>query len=183
MSLKINKVFFKSVYVLSPKVYSDNRGSFYESWNKKIFNDLLKINHEFVQDNHSISTEGTLRGLHYQIPNPQGKLVRVISGEIYDVFVDLRESSSSFGQWSGVNLSSDNMKQIWIPPGFAHGFLTLSSKAEVLYKTTGYWQKENEKTIIWNDKNISIEWPTTKKVIISEKDLNGIAFKNAQYFK
>tara|TARA_B100000989_G_C19525328_1_gene466514 strand:+ start:1021 stop:1572 length:552 start_codon:yes stop_codon:yes gene_type:complete len=183
VSLKINKVFFKSVYVLSPKVYSDNRGSFFESWNKKIFNDLLKINHEFVQDNHSISTKGTLRGLHYQFPNPQGKLVRVISGEIYDVFVDLRESSSSFGQWSGVNLSSDNMKQIWIPPGFAHGFLTLSSKAEVLYKTTGYWQKENEKTIIWNDKNISIEWPTTKKVIISEKDLNGIAFKNAQYFK
>ena len=183
MSLKINKVFFKSVYVLSPKVYSDNRGSFFESWNKKIFNDLLKINHEFVQDNHSISTEGTLRGLHYQFPNPQGKLVRVISGEIYDVFVDLRESSSSFGQWSGVNLSSDNMKQIWIPPGFAHGFLTLSSKAEVLYKTTGYWQKENEKTIIWNDKNISIDWPLTKKVIVSEKDRNGITFKEAQYFK
>ncbi len=183
MSLKINKVFFKSVYVLSPKTYSDNRGSFFESWNKKIFNELLNINYEFVQDNHSISIEGTLRGLHYQFPNPQGKLVRVISGEIFDVFVDLRKSSSTFGQWGGVNLSSDNMKQIWIPSGFAHGFLTLSSKAEVLYKTTDYWHKENEKTIIWDDKNISIKWPTTKKIIISEKDRNGISFKKAQYFK
>ena len=183
MSLKINKVFFKNVYVLSPKTYSDNRGSFFESWNKKMFNELLDINYEFVQDNHSISIEGTLRGLHYQFPNPQGKLVRVISGEIFDVFVDVRESSSTFGQWCGVNLSSDNMKQIWIPPGFAHGFLTLSSRAEVLYKTTDYWHKENEKTIIWNDKNISIEWPVTKELIISEKDRNGIAFKKAQYLK
>ena len=104
MSLKINKVFFKSVYVLSPKTYSDNRGFFFESWNKKMFNELLDINYEFVQDNHSISIEGTLRGLHYQFPNPQGKLVRVISGEIFDVFVDVRESSSTFGQWCGVNL-------------------------------------------------------------------------------
>ena len=149
--------------MISPKYYSDNRGSFFESWNKKKFNQLLNVNHEFVQDNHSISIEGTLRGLHYQFPNPQGKLIRVISGEIFDVFVDLRESSSTFGQWRGINLSSDNMKQIWIPPGFAHGFLTLSSKAEVLYKTTDYWYKENEKTIIWNDKNISIDWPLTKK--------------------
>ena len=183
MSLTINEIFFKSVYVLSPKAYSDNRGSFFESWNKKTFNELLDVNYDFVQDNHSISVEGALRGLHYQFPNPQGKLVRVISGEIFDVTVDIRESSSTFGQWCGVNLSSDNMKQIWIPPGFAHGLLVLSSKAEVLYKTTDYWHKENEKTIIWNDKDISIEWPATKKVIVSEKDQNGIAFKKAQYFK
>lgn len=183
MSLSINEIFFKNVCVFSPKTYSDNRGYFFESWNKKSFNKLLDVNYDFVQDNHSISVEGTLRGLHYQFPNPQGKLVRVTSGEIFDVIVDIRESSSTFGQWRGVNLSSDNMKQIWIPPGFAHGFLTLSSKAEVLYKTTDYWHKENEKTIIWNDKDISIDWPATKKVIISEKDQNGIIFKKAQYFK
>ncbi len=183
MSLTINEIFFKSVCVLSPKTYSDNRGYFFESWNKKIFNKILNVNYDFVQDNHSISIEGTLRGIHYQFPNPQGKLVRVISGEIFDVIVDIRESSSTFGQWRGVNLSSDNMKQVWIPPGFAHGFLTLSSKAEVLYKTTDYWHKENEKTIIWNDKDISIDWPVTKKVIISEKDQKGIIFKKAQYFK
>jgi dTDP-4-dehydrorhamnose 3,5-epimerase len=183
VSLTINQIFFKNVCVFSPKTYSDNRGYFFESWNKKSFNKLLDVNYDFVQDNHSISVEGTLRGLHYQFPNPQGKLVRVTSGEIFDVIVDIRESSSTFGQWRGVNLSSDNMKQIWIPPGFAHGFLTLSSKAEVLYKTTDYWHKENEKTIIWNDKDISIDWPATKKVIISEKDQNGIIFKKAQYFK
>jgi dTDP-4-dehydrorhamnose 3,5-epimerase len=183
VSLSINEIFFKNVCVFSPKTYSDNRGYFFESWNKKSFNKLLDVNYDFVQDNHSISVEGTLRGLHYQFPNPQGKLVRVTSGEIFDVIVDIRESSSTFGQWRGVNLSSDNMKQIWIPPGFAHGFLTLSSKAEVLYKTTDYWHKENEKTIIWNDKDISIDWPATKKVIISEKDQNGIIFKKAQYFK
>ena len=183
MSLTINEIFFKSVCVFSPKAYSDNRGSFFESWNKKTFNELLDVNYDFVQDNHSISVEGTLRGLHYQLPNPQGKLVRVISGEIFDVIVDIRESSSTFGQWCGVNLSSDNMKQIWIPPGFAHGFLALSSKAEVLYKTTDHRHKENEKTIIWNDKDISIEWPATKKVIVSEKDQKGVAFKKAQYFK
>jgi len=183
VSLTINEIFFKNVCVFSPKTYSDNRGYFFESWNKKSFNKLLDVNYDFVQDNHSISVEGTLRGLHYQFPNPQGKLVRVTSGEIFDVIVDIRESSSTFGQWRGVNLSSDNMKQIWIPPGFAHGFLTLSSKAEVLYKTTDYWDKENEKTIIWNDKDISIDWPATKKVIISEKDQNGIIFKKAQYFK
>jgi dTDP-4-dehydrorhamnose 3,5-epimerase len=183
VSLTINEIFFKNVCVFSPKTYSDNRGYFFESWNKKSFNKLLDVNYDFVQDNHSISVEGTLRGLHYQFPNPQGKLVRVTSGEIFDVIVDIRESSSTFGQWRGVNLSSDNMKQIWIPAGFAHGFLTLSSKAEVLYKTTDYWHKENEKTIIWNDKDISIDWPATKKVIISEKDQNGIIFKKAQYFK
>ena len=182
MSLKINKIFFKSVYLLSPKLYSDNRGSFFESWNKKILNKLLNFDHEFVQDNHSISVRGTLRGLHYQYPNPQGKLVRVISGEVFDVFVDLRKSSSTFGRWHGVNLSSDNMRQLWIPQGFAHGFLTLSSKAEVLYKTTDYWNKDNEKIISWNDKIISIDWPATKKLIISEKDRNGIAFEKAQYF-
>jgi len=183
VSLTINEIFFKNVCVFSPKTYSDNRGYFFESWNKKSFNKLLDVNYDFVQDNHSISVKGTLRGLHYQFPNPQGKLVRVISGEIFDVIVDIRESSSTFSQWRGVNLSSDNMKQIWIPPGFAHGFLTLSSKAPVLYKTTDYWHKENEKTIIWNDKDISIDWPATKKVIISEKDQNGIIFKKAQYFK
>lgn len=183
MSLTINESFFDSVVVLSPKTYSDNRGSFFESWNEKTFNKLLDVNYDFVQDNHSISVEGTLRGLHYQFPNPQGKLVRVIYGEIFDVIVDIRRSSSTFGQWRGINLSSANMKQIWIPPGFAHGFLTLSLKAEVLYKTTEHRHEESERTIIWNDKDILIEWPVAKDVIISNKDKNGTAFKKAQYFK
>jgi len=183
VSLTINEIFFDNVFVLSPKTYSDNRGSFFESWNKKTFNKLLDVNYNFVQDNHSISVEGTLRGLHYQFPNPQGKLLRVIYGEIFDVILDIRQSSSTFGKWCGINLSSDNMKQIWIPPGFAHGFLTLSSKAEVLYKTTEHRHEESEKTIIWNDKEISIEWPITKNVIVSSKDNNGIAFKKAQYFE
>ena len=124
-----------------------------------------------------------MRGLHYQFPNPQGKLLRVIYGEIFDVIVDIRKSSSTFGQWRGINLSSDNMKQIWIPPGFAHGFLALSSKAEVLYKTTEHRHEESERTIIWDDKEILIEWPVTKDVIISNKDKNGTTFKKAQYFK
>ena len=183
MSLTINESFFDSVFVLSPKTYLDNRGSFFESWNKKIFNKLLDVNYNFVQDNHSISVEGTLRGLHYQFPNPQGKLVRVIYGEIFDVIVDIRRSSSTFGQWRGINLSSDNMKQIWIPPGFAHGFLTLSSKAEVLYKTTEHRHEESERTIIWNDKDLLIEWPLSKDLIISNKDKNGTAFKKAPYFE
>ena len=183
MSLTINEIFFKNVYVLSPKTYTDNRGSFFESWNKKTFSELLNVNYEFVQDNHSISAEGTLRGLHYQFPNPQGKLVRVINGEIFDVIVDIRKSSSTFGQWRGVNLSSDNMRQIWIPPGSAHGFLALSSKAEVLYKTTEHRYEKSEKTIIWNDREISIKWPLTKNLIISNKDMKGIAFKKAQYFE
>lgn len=183
MSLIINESFFDSVFVLSPKTYFDNRGSFFESWNKKTFNKLLDVNYNFVQDNHSISVQRTLRGLHYQFPNPQGKLVRVIYGEIFDVIVDIRRSSSTFGQWRGINLSSDNMKQIWIPPGFAHGFLTLSSKAEVLYKTTEHRHEESERTIIWNDKDLLIEWPLSKDLIISNKDKNGTAFKKAPYFE
>ena len=183
MSLTINENFFDSVFVLSPKTYNDNRGSFFESWNEKTFNKLLNVNYDFVQDNHSISVEGTLRGLHYQFPNPQGKLVRVIYGEIFDVILDIRRSSSTFGKWRSINLSSDNMKQIWIPPGFAHGFLTLSSKAEVLYKTTEHRHEESERTIIWNDKDILIDWPLSKDLIISNKDKNGTAFKKAQYFE
>ena len=180
--MKFTKTFLDGVILIEPDVYEDQRGFFNETYQKKRYEDE-GIFDDFVQDNHSISVEGTLRGLHYQLPNPQGKLVRVISGEIFDVIVDIRESSSTFGQWCGVNLSSNNMKQIWIPPGFAHGFLALSSKAEVLYKTTDHRHKENEKTIIWNDKDISIEWPATKKVIVSEKDQKGVAFKKAQYFK
>jgi len=169
VSLTINEIFFKNVYVLSPKTYTDNRGSFFESWNKKTFSELLNVNYEFVQDNHSISAEGTLRGLHYQFPNPQGKLVRVINGEIFDVIVDIRKSSSTFGQWRGVNLSSDNMKQIWIPPGFAHGFLTLSNTAIVSYKTTNYYSKDHEINIRFDSFNI--DWPKLNiKYILSTKD-------------
>ena len=183
MSLKVTDIFFNDVYVFTPTIFSDNRGSFFESWNKNTFNSLIEQDYNFVQDNHSISSYGTLRGLHYQIPNPQGKLVRVISGEISDVAIDIRKSSRTFGKWCGVILSSENAKQIWIPPGFAHGFLVLSSIAEVIYKTTDYWHKESEKTIIWDDKDLSIQWPKTNKIIVSDKDKKGKTLINSPYFE
>jgi dTDP-4-dehydrorhamnose 3,5-epimerase len=183
MSLKVDDIFFNDVYVFTPTIYSDKRGSFFESWNKNTFNNLIGQDYDFVQDNHSISSYGTIRGLHYQIPNPQGKLVRVISGEIFDVAIDIRKSSRTFGKWCGVILSSENAKQIWIPPGFAHGFLVLSSNAEVIYKTTDYWHKESEKTIIWDDKHISIQWPKTKKIIVSDKDKKGKTLINSPHFE
>jgi len=168
--------FLNGPILITPNIFGDSRGFFFESWNNSIWNDLLQ-NHgqnpqSFVQDNHSCSYQGVLRGLHYQIaPKAQGKLVRCILGEIYDVAVDLRKDSTTFGTWIGCNLSAENKNQFWIPVGFAHGFLTISSKAEVLYKTTDFWGKELERSLIWNDPSIGIEWPSmSMEPILSSKD-------------
>ena len=177
-----NSVEIKGLLKISPKVFSDDRGFFLESWNKKNWHYLLKKcnqkSQEFVQDNHSKSTLGVLRGLHYQKnPMAQGKLVRCIRGEIFDVAIDLRRNSKTFCNWFGINLSEFNRYQLWIPVGFAHGFLTLSEEAEVVYKTTEYWDKDCERSIIWNDKDINIDWPLEKiqdKFEISKKDTNGL---------
>ena len=157
--------------LLKPNKIDDNRGFFMESWNKRTFNQNVESNIEFVQDNHSCSSVGVLRGLHYQLPpHSQGKLVRCIAGEIFDVAIDLRRSSSSFGQWVGVKLSSLNYQQLWIPEGFAHGFLTLSRHAEVLYKVTDYWNKDCERVLSWKDPFVSINWPSNSSFELSDKD-------------
>ncbi|HCN5511414.1 TPA: dTDP-4-dehydrorhamnose 3,5-epimerase, partial [Escherichia coli] len=158
-------------------VFGDERGFFMESFNQKVFEEAVGRKVEFVQDNHSKSNRGVLRGLHYQLePYAQGKLVRCVVGEVFDVAVDIRKSSPTFGKWVGVNLSSENMRQLWIPEGFAHGFLVLSDTAEFLYKTTKYYHPESDSGIIWNDKNIGICWPLREKPIISEKDSNQLPF-------
>jgi len=165
--------------LLTPRVFTDERGFFFESWNQQSFNELLSANSqsvvEFLQDNHSRSCRGVLRGLHYQLPpHAQGKLVRCVDGEIYDVAIDLRSSSRGFGQWHGSILSAANHKQLWVPPGFAHGFLTISEHAEVLYKTTDFWNRNSERAIRWDDPNLTINWPLEKlqgaRVQLSEKD-------------
>jgi len=158
------------VLIIEPKVFGDERGFFYESFNAKKFAELTGLNVEFVQDNHSMSAKNILRGLHYQIQQAQGKLVRVVSGEVFDVAVDLRKSSPRFGQWTGAFLSAENSKQMWIPPGFAHGFVVTSDKAEFLYKTTDYWAPEFERSLMWNDPAIGIEWPITDAPVLSGKD-------------
>lgn len=168
--------------VIEPKVFGDERGFFFESFNQKQFSELTGITKDFVQDNHSLSSCGVLRGLHYQIKQPQGKLVRVVRGEVFDVVVDLRKSSSTFGQWAGVVLSAENKRQFWVPEGFAHGFVVLSDEAEFLYKTTDYYAPEFERCIQWNDEDLAIEWPTMD-VKVSEKDANGKSFKCADLFE
>lgn len=161
--------------ILHPSIFKDERGFFFESWNKKNFNGLIDEEINFYQDNHSSSTKGVLRGLHYQLlPEPQGKLVRCISGEIFDVAVDIRQKSLTYGQWVGCFLSSQNKNQLWIPVGFAHGFLTISEYAEVLYKASGYWNSSLERSIIWSDPKINIEWPLKKigikSPLLADKD-------------
>lgn len=165
------------VVLIEPQVFNDERGFFFESFNQKEFNDALKLNVNFIQDNHSKSTYGVLRGLHFQkSPHEQGKLVRVIKGEVFDVAVDIRPKSLTFGNWVGVNLSEENKKQLWIPPGFAHGFLVLSKNAEFLYKTTAYYHPECETTIKFDDKHLDIDWPNVKgNYILSKKDKSGFS--------
>ena len=174
----------QDLFLISPNLFHDSRGYFYESWNKKLFNKAIGREIDFVQDNQSSSLQGVLRGLHYQInPYPQGKLVQCLKGEIFDVAVDLRESSKTFTQWAGIYLNEKNKKQLWIPEGFAHGFLTMSSLAEVSYKTTNFWEKDLERCINWNDKKIGISWPlnnlSLKYPLISIKDKNGSNFEEA----
>ena len=159
------------VKIFEPKVFGDSRGFFLESFNQKVFEEATGLKPHFVQDNHSKSSRGVLRGLHYQKPPmEQGKLVRVIQGEVFDVAVDIRKSSPTFGQWVGVHLSAENKRQLWIPEGFAHGFLTLSDTAEFLYKTTNYYSPQHEEAVAWNDPDLNIQWPQVGAVILSAKD-------------
>jgi dTDP-4-dehydrorhamnose 3,5-epimerase len=158
------------VKILEPKVFGDARGFFFESFNAKDFEAAVGIKTEFVQDNHSKSARGVLRGLHYQIKHPQGKLVRVVAGEVFDVAVDIRKSSPTFGRWMGAHLSAENNRQVWVPPGFAHGFLVLSESAEFLYKTTDYWYPEHERSLIWSDPKLGIRWPSSVAPLLSGKD-------------
>ena len=181
--MKVIETAIPDVLVLEPKVFGDARGFFYESYNKLAFEQATGLKREFVQDNHSLSAKGVLRGLHYQIKQPQGKLVRVVSGEVYDVVVDIRKSSEAFGQWVGVNLSADNKRQLWVPEGFAHGFLVLSESAEFLYKTTEYYAPEYERCIRWDDATLAIDWPVSVTPVVSEKDSKGANFASAEVFQ
>jgi dTDP-4-dehydrorhamnose 3,5-epimerase len=180
--MNARKLTIPEVVVFEPKVFADERGFFFESFNSQSFKEAVGEEPRFVQDNHSRSSKGVLRGLHYQISNTQGKLIRVISGEIFDVAVDLRQRSATFGQWVGAVLSEENKHQLWIPEGFAHGFLVLSDSAEVLYKTTDYWAPEHERCLQWNDPTIKINWPTQTEPLLSAKDQKGARLNDAEIF-
>ena len=178
---------FKEVFILKPRVFEDERGFFYESWNQEIFNNAVGEEVKFLQDNHSLSNIGVLRGLHYQIgPKPQGKLVRCVSGAVFDVAVDIRKNSSTFGEWTSIVLDNIEKLMIWIPVGFAHGFLALEENSEVLYKTSELWIKEQGRSIRWDDKDININWPLIEincsKPKLSEKDSKASFLKNAEVF-
>ncbi|NEQ98560.1 MAG: dTDP-4-dehydrorhamnose 3,5-epimerase [Cyanothece sp. SIO2G6] len=172
------------VIIIEPRVFGDERGFFLESYNEKAFADKAGIDLTFVQDNHSRSLKGVLRGLHYQIQQPQGKLVRTVVGSIYDVAVDIRKGSPTFGQWVGCFLSAENKQQLWVPPGFAHGFVVVSDVAEVLYKATDFYAPQHERSILWNDPTIGIEWPVSEndEVLLSQKDQAGKLLKDAEVF-
>lgn len=170
------------VVLLTPKVFGDERGFFFESFNQQAFEAAIGRPANFVQDNHSRSARGVLRGLHYQIQQPQGKLVRVVNGEVFDVAVDLRRQSPTFGQWVGAHLSAENKRQLWVPEGFAHGFLVLSEMAEFLYKTTDYYAPEHERSIAWDDKDLAIDWPVDDAPSLSAKDAQADGFKHAEFF-
>lgn len=180
--MRFKKLFIPEVLLIEPEVFNDERGFFFESFNQELFEKAVGRKINFVQDNHSKSVRGVLRGLHYQLPpKSQGKIVRVIQGEVFDVAVDIRKSSATFGKWVGEVISSDNKKQMWIPEGFAHGFLTLSDTAEFLYKTTGLYSNQHEQRIQWNDKTIGIEWPIDNP-LLSAKDRTAKFFSDASYF-
>jgi dTDP-4-dehydrorhamnose 3,5-epimerase len=179
--MKLSKTPLVGTLVIEPKVFSDDRGFFLESYNEKAFHGL-GMGAKFVQDNHSYSKKGVLRGLHYQVERTQGKLVRVVEGEILDVFVDLRRSSPSFGRWHSVKLSGGNKRQVWIPAGLAHGFLVLSEGAHVLYKSTEFYFPEHERTVLWNDSELNIDWDGVREPLLSEKDKKGRPFKEADLF-
>lgn len=177
--MKANPTKIPDVFVIEPRVFGDERGFFFESFNEKAFNEATGNKLPFVQDNHSKSVKGVLRGLHYQLPpKAQGKLVRVVQGEVFDVAVDIRKDSPTYGQWVAEILSAENKKQLWIPPGFAHGFLTLSDTAEFLYKTTDYWSPAHERAIIWDDVTLNIAWPLTgMQPMLAAKDRLGVKLK------
>ena len=170
------------VLVIEPAVFGDARGAFFESWNRRAFSKLAGRDVDFVQDNHSVSARGVLRGLHYQLRRPQGKLVRVVAGEVFDVVVDLRRSSPTFGRWVGETLSAQNRRMMWVPEGFAHGFLVLSDLAEFLYKTTDYYAPEHERTLLWNDPAIGVTWPLDGAPVLKPKDAAGTPLASAETF-
>ncbi|MBP2547678.1 dTDP-4-dehydrorhamnose 3,5-epimerase [Neorhizobium galegae] len=170
------------VLILEPKVFGDDRGYFFESFNARAFQEATGLQREFVQDNHSRSLRHVLRGLHYQIRQPQGKLVRVVEGEVFDVAVDIRRSSPTFGRWVGVHLSAENKKQLWVPEGFAHGFVVLSEAAQFLYKTTDYYAPEHERSIVWNDKSLAIDWPFEGEPKLAAKDAAAPTLETAELF-
>ena len=180
--MKATRLFIPDVILIEPKVFGDDRGFFLESFNQVQFEAAIGKKINFVQDNHSRSAKGVLRGLHYQIQQPQGKLVRIVAGEVFDVAVDIRKSSPTFGKWVGEILSADNKKQMWVPEGFAHGFVVLSETAEFLYKTTDYYAPIFERCIVWNDVSLAIEWPIQTEPVLSDKDAQGATLKTAEVF-
>jgi dTDP-4-dehydrorhamnose 3,5-epimerase len=180
--MRVIRTEIPEVVLLEPRVFGDERGFFFESYNRRTFREATGVDAEFVQDNHSRSARNVLRGLQYQIRRPQGKLVRCIAGEIFDVAVDLRRSSPAFGRWVGVRLSAESKRMVWIPPGFAHGFLVVSEAAEFLYKTTDYYAPEHERTLVWNDPALAIAWPLTGEPILAEKDRRGLPLAQAEVF-
>lgn len=181
--MNIIKTAIPEVLILEPKVFGDDRGFFFESFNQRQFEQAVGYSVNFVQDNHSRSSQGVLRGLHYQIQQSQGKLVRCTQGIVFDVAVDLRQSSLTFGHWVGIELSAENKRQLWVPEGFAHGFVTLSESAEFLYKTTDYYAPEHERCIVWSDPTLAIDWPLNEAPVLSGKDAKGTSFTEADYFK
>lgn len=180
--MKITATAIPDVLLVEPTVFGDERGFFYESYNEQKWQELTGLQTHFVQDNHSRSVKNVLRGIHYQIKQPQGKLVRVVVGEVFDVAVDLRRSSATFGQWVGEHLSAENKKSLWVPEGFGHGFLVLSDAAEFLYRTTDFYAPQHERCIVWNDPEIGIDWPLAGDPLLSEKDEKGILFNQAEYY-
>jgi dTDP-4-dehydrorhamnose 3,5-epimerase len=181
--MKVTPTAIPDVLLIEPRVFGDARGFFYESFNQKAFSDATGLKLDFVQDNHSKSAQGVLRGLHYQIKQAQGKLVRVVAGEVFDVAVDIRKSSPTFGKWVGAILSEANKAQFWVPPGFAHGFVVLSETAEFLYKTTDYYAPEHEQCIVWNDTDLAIDWPALAEAPkLSAKDVAGKRLADAQLY-
>ena len=182
MSYKVTRTAIPEILILEPEIFGDNRGFFFESFNATEFRIATGLDLTFVQDNHSRSTKAVLRGLHYQIQNEQGKLVRVTKGSVFDVAVDIRKSSATFGKWVGCELSEKNHRQLWIPAGFAHGFIVLSDSADFLYKTTNYYSPLHEKCIAWDDKKIGIKWPEELKPVLSAKDKQGVSLENAELF-
>ena len=181
--MKVTPTGLPEVLLLEPRVFGDARGFFLESYNARTFRELSGLDVEFVQDNHSRSARGVLRGLHYQLRQAQGKLVRVVRGSVFDVAVDLRRSSPRFGKWVGVELSEDNHRQLWVPPGFGHGFLVLSETADFLYKTTDYYAPEHERCIAWNDPDIGIDWPLQSPPVLSAKDAQGSRLADAEVYQ
>jgi dTDP-4-dehydrorhamnose 3,5-epimerase len=179
--MKVIPTAIPEVKLIEPNVFGDERGFFFESWNARVFG-AIGITATFVQDNHSRSARNVLRGLHYQIKQPQGKLVRVIAGEVFDVVVDLRRSSPTFGKWAGESLSAENKRMLWIPPCFAHGFVVTSDYAEFIYKSTDYWAPEHERTLAWDDPTLAIDWPITGEPALSQKDARGVPFANAETY-